>query len=580
MSSDVSTRRRTFSSRRRRLHPKITPLLIHIIEVHTRNLMWGLMRPDDALEHGRLALRRLEDHPAAAELVLNEAMLLTYSGRPLEIVSLLESVPPLVEPRARVDARPCRAPGSRCHRSERHRCRGGARRVRRAASDPRRDRARQPRSAHDHADVRAGGVRAACAMPASSPANAYDATAAVGSTRRVHLAVPTAREVRVADGTGRHGASMACGSGGALRCSQRSSGPRRLVLSELAVAAAWAGDTSAAVAAAADVARLPPFGFSPSEQELGPAWALAAQGDLPASAGGAAGRGRRRCGRLDTEALRRGSCTTSSRLGDPESVVDRLEELGELCEGELVPAYAMHAAAAAAGRGQTLLEAAECLRARSGRSSSRLRPRLRPLGRFSRQRRRAGGGGDRGAGRDARRGVRGCAHACPRDSRGCVASDRPRARHRDAGGPRHGEQGDRRSALLVRAHRQQPPAERVLQARRRRSTRTRCRARRRQRERFRGVLLQSAQHHRLRREVVGEPPGLLDLTSSTFHRARSPGSPGARHPSAGSGPTARHSDHGAPRALAREVRSRRSTGSTTRSPRARWRTDRVARRGR
>ncbi len=77
------------------------PLLIHIIEVHTRNLMWGLMRPEDAVEHCRLAQRRLEAHPAAAELVLNEAMLLTYSGRPLEILTLLESVPPLVEPRAR-----------------------------------------------------------------------------------------------------------------------------------------------------------------------------------------------------------------------------------------------------------------------------------------------------------------------------------------------------------------------------------------------------------------------------------------------------------------------------------------------
>ncbi len=94
--------------------------MIHIIEVHTRNLMWGLMRPEDAVEHCRLAQRRLEAHPTAAELVLNEAMLLTYSGRPLEILTLLESVPPFVQPRPRrcVRTRASRFGG---HRSERHR---------------------------------------------------------------------------------------------------------------------------------------------------------------------------------------------------------------------------------------------------------------------------------------------------------------------------------------------------------------------------------------------------------------------------------------------------------------------------
>ena len=42
------------------------PLLVPIIELHTRNLMWGLSLPDEALAHNRAARERLQRSPGAA----------------------------------------------------------------------------------------------------------------------------------------------------------------------------------------------------------------------------------------------------------------------------------------------------------------------------------------------------------------------------------------------------------------------------------------------------------------------------------------------------------------------------------
>ncbi len=103
---------------------------------------------------------------------------------------------------------------------------------------------------------------------------------AIGSARRVHLALSAAREERVVDGTSRDGASMAGRSRGAPPMLTRS-----------AVPAAWCCPSS----------RWPPPGAGRGiggrrrrrrrsvaavrvlalRAELGPAWALAAQGNLP-----------------------------------------------------------------------------------------------------------------------------------------------------------------------------------------------------------------------------------------------------------------------------------------------------------
>ena len=48
-----------------------------------------------------------------------------------------------------------------------------------------------------------------------------------------------------------------------------------------------------------------------------------------------------------------------ARLGDPASVAGRLADLSAVCEGDLVEAYAIHAAAAAAGAPDALVDATD-----------------------------------------------------------------------------------------------------------------------------------------------------------------------------------------------------------------------------
>jgi DNA-binding CsgD family transcriptional regulator len=141
------------------------------------------------------------------------------------------------------------------------------------------------------------------------------------------------------------------------RCEQRESvGPHRLVLSALATADACAGDASAAMLAVAELDQLPPFPFVEAEQDLGRAWAHAVTGDLPrarqvlrVAAELAATTGYRTCEAWLLHDV--------ARLGDPGSVVDRLDVLAGECEGVMVAAYAAHATASARGRPEELVEA-------------------------------------------------------------------------------------------------------------------------------------------------------------------------------------------------------------------------------
>ena len=135
-------------------------------------------------------------------------------------------------------------------------------------------------------------------------------------------------------------------------------GPSRLVLSLVGTVDACLGDTAAAAAAVVEMDRRPEFPFTRPEQEFGRAWALAAAGDLP---------GARRvlfaaadlASTMGYRIAEAWLLHDVARLGDPASVVDRLGELASACEGELVGAYASHAAAAAAGRPAALVESSD-----------------------------------------------------------------------------------------------------------------------------------------------------------------------------------------------------------------------------
>ena len=114
----------------------------------------------------------------------------------------------------------------------------------------------------------------------------------------------------------------------------------------------------AAKATVIDLNRRPPFPFTRPEQELGRAWALVASGDL-------AGARRQLLTAADLAATTGYRGTEAwllhdvVRLGDPASVVDRLAALSAVCEGDLVEAYAAHAAAAAAGTPDGLVDATD-----------------------------------------------------------------------------------------------------------------------------------------------------------------------------------------------------------------------------
>jgi DNA-binding CsgD family transcriptional regulator len=135
-------------------------------------------------------------------------------------------------------------------------------------------------------------------------------------------------------------------------------GARRLTLSYLAMVEAWLGDAAAANACAAELGGLEPFAYLRAEQQLGPAWAAVARGDLEA------GRGLLRAAADD--ALDAGFVTSAAwvlhdlaRLGDPVTARDRLAAVTPQCEGPLVPACAAHALALCGRRGDALAACAE-----------------------------------------------------------------------------------------------------------------------------------------------------------------------------------------------------------------------------
>ncbi|MBV9952382.1 MAG: AAA family ATPase, partial [Acidimicrobiia bacterium] len=76
-------------------------LFVPLVEMRSRNLMWGLFRHEDAIAVNDDARSRLDDGPGAVRLDLNKAMLLTYTDRPVEGLALLAQVGEVEPPAAR-----------------------------------------------------------------------------------------------------------------------------------------------------------------------------------------------------------------------------------------------------------------------------------------------------------------------------------------------------------------------------------------------------------------------------------------------------------------------------------------------
>jgi DNA-binding CsgD family transcriptional regulator len=141
------------------------------------------------------------------------------------------------------------------------------------------------------------------------------------------------------------------------RCERRDVGPRRVVLSLLATAAAWTGDTDSATAAVEELDELDPFAYLPGEQMLGPAWTAAVTGSLP-HARDLLLHGARSLEARGQHAMEAWLLHDAYRLGH-RGASERLMELAEMCEGDLVSAWAAHAAALDADRAADLVDATD-----------------------------------------------------------------------------------------------------------------------------------------------------------------------------------------------------------------------------
>ncbi len=332
------------------------PLLAPVVEMLARNLMWGLRRDDDTLEANGRARHRASDPAALEELALNEALLLNYSGRPADALALIAQQGPPSNDRATALRAIVEVPALIAIGRAETAATEAVRRFETAVRLPEQIAIPPPAVLVIHrmyALAEAGRIAAAAKLARA----AYDATPAnAPPDGLMWLSFQVGRCALLA---GKPATARRWFGEALARCDHvNNSGPSTLVLSLLVVANAYLGDDEGVRHAAGLLEARPPFSFTRPEQELGRAWASAAAGDLVTARGVltdaadlAASTGYRCC---EAWALH-----DIARLGDPGSVRARLAALAAECEGDLIASYSAHAAAAAAGDADGLVEATD-----------------------------------------------------------------------------------------------------------------------------------------------------------------------------------------------------------------------------
>jgi DNA-binding NarL/FixJ family response regulator/tetratricopeptide (TPR) repeat protein len=332
------------------------PLLAPVVEILARNLMWGLMRDEEALAANGEARRRATDPAALEELALNEALLLAYSGHPADALAVIGGQAAPSNERATALRAIVEVPSLIATGHALSAAAEAAERFEAAIGLDEQIAIPDPAVLVIHriyALAEAGRIAHAIALASA----AYEATpASAPPDGRMWLSHQLGRCNLLA---GRPATARRWFSEALARCdAMNNTGPSRLVLSLLVVADVYLGDRDGSEQAAALLAARPPFSFTRPEQELGRAWASVAGGDLAtarhvllAAADQAASTGYRCC---EAWALH-----DVARLGDPGAARDRLAVLAAECEGDLIAAYAVHAAAAASGDADGLVDAAD-----------------------------------------------------------------------------------------------------------------------------------------------------------------------------------------------------------------------------
>jgi len=320
------------------------------------NLMWGLNRSDEALVANAIARQRVGDRPGATALAVIDGMLLTYSGRPRQALELLSSLAETDDPWARAERAIAELPALiAMGRPETAVAR--ARRAYAERLDFHEPVAIADASIHTiheiHALLDSGRLTQAATLAEAN-------YAAVPPTVAPDIAMWFAFHVgRAAVLCGRPATAVRWLRDALARSDEHHfAGPRRLILSYLAMGYAWLGDATASAAAVVELEAIAEMAFARPDQEFGPAWARVAAGDVPGGRGvllAAADLATAR-DHFGVEAWLRHDV---ARLGGAPTVVARLEELAGQSEGLLVPVYARHARAVVSGRPEALVAAAE-----------------------------------------------------------------------------------------------------------------------------------------------------------------------------------------------------------------------------
>jgi DNA-binding CsgD family transcriptional regulator/tetratricopeptide (TPR) repeat protein len=328
--------------------------LVRLATVRRRNLFWGCRRDDEALAVAASVEARLPSGPAQDELIIGDAEVLAFSGRPLDALALLEHVDTTV-PRIRVLAAiPLAA----------------------ALAITGRTAEAVEVSAQGYRDHLALGDELAIASPGTHVVTR--AFALVEAGRLVEAAELGQRWLDLATRTRTHrgvvwfsvhlarGALAQGRPATARRWAERASssaqasgllGLQPIAYSIRAVAHALLGDTGGSSIRSAQAAELgPSFGFLVPELALGRAWALVAAGEIPAARAElvAAARTAEEMSNVPATAW---LLHDAARLGAVSEVASRLKVLASKSDSVLVAARAEHAEALLA-RDAPRLEAA------------------------------------------------------------------------------------------------------------------------------------------------------------------------------------------------------------------------------
>ena len=336
-------------------------LIVEVVTLRARNLTWGLLRPDNALQVLRTARALVDDPARRQELAAGEALTLHFQGLPRQALALLDEelapVPDLV-------SRVLRSVPESVASTTNGRPETGLR-----------------VATQGYIDHLALGDALTVSYPRAHVRAQFYALCEAGRLTEAENLQRLIGEAAAESDPTPMGKIFLGGALGrwALLVGRPATARRYLTeslalsrryghdltrcinLTGFAVAAAWLGDASAADAAVRELTELPAPGMLSVDVARAGAWAqvaagrvVEAQGTLLAAAA-AAGRDGRLAGQASLlhDVLRLGAGPATRQVS-----VD-LHALTAVCEGHLVPAYAAHAAAALAGDGAGLLAAAD-----------------------------------------------------------------------------------------------------------------------------------------------------------------------------------------------------------------------------